>query len=210
MKTKWNLKPLMSSLTRRSFPSNFQVETIICWKVLVDVITQAVKVGLAVSYHHNLKPTEFNHPLFCIHSLPHLLPQTTQFFVSKVLDFPKQMPPNTLQCKEHRSLVHSWKGKGKHGLQSWFILRILQEAARLSCHRWGAAGLNQEGCVSPWARGNGYPASDSRVYTSLHAADEAGPAPDRRVKSQSLSIVLSGLCTCWWGPWVLLAFKEWI
>ena len=75
---------------------------------------------LAMSFHHNLKSTEFNHPLFCIHPLPHLHPQTTQLFVSKILDFPKQMPPNPLQCEEHRSLLHSWKGGGKHRRQSCF------------------------------------------------------------------------------------------
>lgn len=78
------------------------------------------KGDLAMSFHHNLKPTEFNHPLFCIHPLPHLHPQTTQLFVSKILDFPKQMPPNPLQREEHRSLLHSWKGGGKPRWQSCF------------------------------------------------------------------------------------------
>lgn len=211
MKTQWNLNPLMSSLKCRYFPSNFQAETIICWKVLVDVITQVVKVGIVASFYHNLKPTEINHPLPSIYLLTHPSPRQPSSLFPRISIFQSRCLLLPSDVKNTVSWLHSWKGEGKHHLQSFqfiLILKILQENVRLSCHRCRAAGLNQDGCMRPLSQReqiNQPAVLASMSHFTVGWSWESPRSQDRVSESQQCPLLVKCLL---WIQWALLAFRE--
>lgn len=167
-KTKWNLESLLSSLKCRSFQVISKLRPLFVGRNL-SIILPSCKSGSRAIFHHNLKPTEFNRPLFCIHPLPSPPPD-------KPVLFPCCLPiPSSVKRTVPGSFLKGGSGASPAAL-AYSRSQDPAEVVRLSLPQTGSCRFGSGGLCEPLSQ------------TELHphcAADEVGPAPDRRVKSQS-------------------------